>query len=57
MQFRQFFSNNNDNNAQNFHIMVYDKMRLKEKMNSRVNAFKPIVNSMTRKFVLLLQFI
>ena len=40
-----------------FHIMVYDQMRVKEKMDSRVNAFQPIVDSMTRKFVLLLPFI
>ena len=40
-----------------FHIMVYDQMRVKEKMNSRVNASQPIVDSITRKFVLSLQFI
>ena len=50
------FSNNN-NNAQIFYIMVYDEMRVKDKMNSIVNASQPIVDSITRKFVLLLQFI
>ena len=35
----------------NFHIMVYDQMHVKEKMDSRVNASQLIVDSMTRKFV------